>query len=274
MIYTLLASGSKGNACLIQDENVNLLIDCGTTKKYLLSRFEELKFDVNDLDVVLITHDHVDHISQIKLFKEKPIYSPIQIKDIETIKVKSDEPFQFQHLTIRPIGLSHDAKNTTGYVIESWQEKLVYITDTGYLKEKYYAYLKDADYIILESNHDVETLMKTQRPSFVKARIQSDAGHLCNEDCARILSKIISKNTKQIVLAHISEEANTKEKALNVSANYLLEKHKGKMHKELVICASEQYEMIKGGNRHEKVDMGNYSRTIGLEQLANISHDG
>ena len=65
--------------------------------------------------------------------------------------------------------------------------------------------------------------MKTQRPSFVKARIQSDEGHLCNEDCARILSKIISKNTKQIVLAHISEEANSRDQALDISANYLLE---------------------------------------------------
>ncbi|MBR2825456.1 MAG: MBL fold metallo-hydrolase [Solobacterium sp.] len=270
MKYTLLASGSKGNACLIQDENLNLLIDCGTTKKYLLSCFETLGFEINDLDAVFITHDHTDHISQIKLFKEKPIYSPIEISNIPTIPIKADQPFQLQHLMIRPIGLSHDAEHTTGYIIESWDEKLVYITDTGYVKEKYYDSLKNADYIILESNHDVESLMKTHRPSFVKARIQSDSGHLCNEDSARILGKILSKNTKQIVLAHISEEANTREKALEVSANYLLEKYKGQMNKDLIVCASEQFKMIKGGNRHEKVDMGNYCRTIGLEQLANI----
>ena len=269
MKYTLFASGSKGNACLIQDENLNLLIDCGTTKKYLLSCFEEIGFDYHELDAVLITHDHTDHISQIKLFQEKPIYSPIEIRDIETIQVKQNQPIQLQHLTIKPIGLSHDAQNTTGYILESWQEKLVYITDTGYLKESYLKGLKDADYIILESNHDVEMLMKTNRPSFVKRRIQSDSGHLCNEDCARILSKIVTNKTKQIVLAHISEEANTRQRALTISADYLMEQLKGKMNKDLIICASEQYHMILGGDRNEKVNMGNYYRTIGLEQLAN-----
>lgn len=272
MKFTLLASGSKGNACLLQDENLNVLIDCGTTKKYLTQCFEEIGFSLEDLDAVIITHDHTDHVSQIKMFQTYPIYSPVPLK-CDYIPVEAGKPFQLQHLKVRPLALSHDAKNTTGYVFESWQEKLVYITDTGYLKEAYYDYLVDADYIILESNHDVEMLMHTSRPPFLKARIHSDMGHLCNEDCARILSKIVTRRTKRIILAHISEEANTRELALETSASYLLETKKGQLHKDLVISASEQFKMIQGGMADEKMDMGSYSRAIGMEQLANVSHN-
>ncbi len=102
-----------------------------------------------------------------------------------------------------PIALSHDALNTVGYIVENGIEKLVYITDTGYINEKHIPRIKDADYIVLESNHDVQMLMATSRPQFTKQRIYSDTGHLCNEDCAAVLDQIVTEKTKMIILACI-----------------------------------------------------------------------
>ena len=89
--------------------------------------------------------------------------------------------------------MSHDCENTVGYLIECGNEKLVYVTDTGYIKKEVKDYLKDADYYIFESNHDIEMLMQTKRPVYVKQRIINDYGHLCNEDSAHILSEVISE---------------------------------------------------------------------------------
>ncbi len=264
MKFYLLASGSKGNCFLIQDEHVNILVDCGSTKKYLNGAFEKIGFDLKELDAVFITHTHSDHISQIKMFKDYPIYSPVEINKTETIRVESDKPVQIEHMTIRPLALSHDAENTTGYIFETWQEKLVYITDTGYVKDKYIPLLQDADYIVLESNHDIEMLMQTSRPYFLKQRIASDSGHLCNEDCASLLDKIVSPKTKMILLAHISQEANTREKALAVTSTTLL-KHKGPLNKELVVCSAGQFEIEHGGEDSEKNICGSCYRAIGME---------
>lgn len=267
MRFCLLASGSKGNCFLLQDENLNLLVDCGSTKRYLTQCFEELHFSLDDLDALLLTHDHSDHISQIKMFQEKVIFSPVEIQSVNTIKVKK-EPFQIEHVTVRPLQLSHDALNTTGYVFETWNEKLVYITDTGYVKQAYIPYLKDADYIVLESNHDIEMLMETNRPAFLKSRIASDNGHLCNEDAAYLLTQIVSTKTKGIILAHISEESNTRELALETTVTELRKNCSGKMRNDLWISAAGQYEMIKGGDWNEEMDLGTCTCVIGMEHLA------
>ena len=268
MKFYLLASGSKGNSFLLQDEHLNILVDCGSTKKYLSASLESIGFDKKDLDAVFITHTHTDHISQIKMFKDYPIYSPVEIDKIDTIRVESEVPIQIEHVTVKPIALSHDAENTTGYVFETWNEKLVYITDTGYIKDKYIPLLTGADYIILESNHDVEMLMKTGRPYYVKQRIASDSGHLCNEDAAHILDKIITEKTKMVILAHISHEANTREKALEVASETLL-KHKGNLNKDLVVLSAGQFEIEHGGENSEKNILGTCYRTIGLERNRN-----
>lgn len=269
MKFALFASGSKGNSFLLQDESLAVLVDCGTTKKYLTGCFQEIGFDPAALDAVLITHAHTDHVSQIRMFKDLPVYSPVALP-VDRIPVEFDQPFQLQHLTVRPLALSHDAERTTGYIFESWQEKLVYITDTGYLKDSYLPLIKGADYIVLESNHDVEMLMHTARPMYLKSRIASDEGHLCNEDCAAILDEAVTEKTKVIILAHISQEANTRQKALQVSAEQIFRYHRGRLNPSLVIAAAGQYEMIQGGAGYEKTALGTCYCTAGMEQLADL----
>lgn len=243
--YALLASGSKGNCCLIRDENTNIIIDCGSTKKYLTSCFERLQYDHLKSDALFITHTHSDHIAQTKMFKSIPTYCKTDI-GVDLMNIISDyECIEVNSLKVQEIPLSHDSGSCSGYVITSNEQKLVYITDTGYIKEEVYEYLKNADYYIFESNHDVEMLMATNRPMFTKQRIISDMGHLCNEDCANILAKLIGENTKEIVLAHLSEQGNTLQKAKEVLLEVL---HYHQIDtKNIRIVSAPQFEIVKGG---------------------------
>lgn len=263
MKFALLASGSKGNAFLLRKENTTILIDCGSTWKHLKQCFADLKIALEDIDAVLITHDHSDHISQIRHFKELPIYSPVEIEDVETFHVQPFKVFSIGCFDIYPIALSHDAPHTTGYIIYSEKEKLVYVTDTGYVKESYFDKMKDADYIVMESNHDVEMLMHTYRPQYLKQRIYGDEGHLNNEDCAEILNAIVTNKTKTIFLAHISQEANTREKALESTCDKL--RKRADLNEQLVVAAAGQYEVLKKGEDNEEMDMGTCCWSVGME---------
>lgn len=261
MKFALLCSGSKGNSFVLADETVHILVDCGGTGSNLLHSLEKLELEVRDLDAVLLTHTHTDHISQLKLVKDRPLYASTDLIYQSTL-VQAEHSFMIGHVTVMPIGLSHDAPHTVGYVFTTWREKLVYITDTGFVREKYIPLLKGADYIVLESNHDVQMLMHTSRPQYLKARIAGDEGHLCNEDCAGVLKRIVTSKTKVVILAHLSQQANTRERALQVSREAL--RGVGDRNAHLLLAAAGQFEMIRGG-ADEKVDLGSCWCDIGLE---------
>lgn len=210
MKFYIFASGSKGNATLLIDKNVHILIDLGISKKQLDEHLSKLKLSFDDLDFILLTHDHSDHtkglecIHNITIYGGKNSYACPNYKEITPYV-----PFKFRHLTILPIEVSHDAYNPLGFIFKNDKEKLVYITDTGFINERNMKLAKNATYYILESNHNRKMLLKTHRPIYVKERIMSEFGHLNNEDSALYLSEMIGENTKQIFLAHISQEANT-----------------------------------------------------------------
>lgn len=265
MKFTLCCSGSKGNSFVFEENDCRLVIDCGSTKKYLLESYREIGLNINEVDACLVTHHHSDHISQIKIFEDCDIYSAVHIEGIKKFHLlKPSDYFTIKGVKITPIPLSHDAEKTMGFILETSKEKLVYITDTGYINTSYISLLYDADYIILESNHDIEMLMKTKRPHFLKSRIYSDSGHLCNEDCAATLAAIVTQRTKQIFLAHISQEANTQQKALEVSVEELMKK-KNELNPSLVICAAGQYEIIRGGQGYEETISSCACCVIGME---------
>lgn len=270
MRVDLLASGSRGNACVVRDGTACVLIDCGTTKKYLTSSLEQVGAAHDSIDAVLITHDHSDHISQIRMFADLSVYSPVEIDGIETFHVEAMKPFFVETLKITPLALSHDAPHTTGYIFESGAEKLVYITDTGYVRQEYDPLLKNADIIVMECNHDVGMLMKTRRPQYIKSRIYSDEGHLCNEDCADVLDRIITGRTQTVFLAHISREANTRELALATVCDRLIS-HPG-LNPKLTVCAAGQYEILTKGESDEEMDCGSVSCALGMECCAD-RHD-
>lgn len=266
MRIDMLASGSKGNCCVVRDGTTCILIDCGTTKKYLFSSLEKVGVNREEIDALLITHDHSDHISQIRHFSDLPIYSPVDIPDIDSFPVLPMKAFTIETLRITPLALSHDALHTTGYVFENGMEKMVYITDTGYVSSKYYSLLTGAQYIVLESNHDVDILMHTRRPQYVKSRIIGDTGHLCNEDCAEVLDKIVTEKTKTVFLAHISQEGNKRELALQVTCNRL--RTHAALHPSLMVCALGQFEIVTQGEEDEENSYGTVSCALGHECLS------
>ena len=241
MKFYSLASGSKGNCFVILDQDVQIEIDCGSTQRYLKQCFEQIQVDYLKTDGLLLTHSHIDHISQLKMFRHALIYTPFSIdKEYRTQTVIPFESFYIRHMKITPLPLSHDTEITVGYIFDNGKERLVYITDTGYVRQDYYELLKNADYYIMESNHDIPMLMNTQRPYSLKSRILSDMGHLSNEACAELLSVLVGENTKEILLAHISEEANTEELALQTI-------RKNMRQYQPLIKAGKQRQITEGG---------------------------
>ena len=244
MKYALLASGSKGNAFYLESKGIKILIDCGTTQKYLRENLNTLEVNLEELDALLITHDHSDHTKQIKMFDRHKVYSPSPLS-VKYKKVLPYEVFNIAHLTIFPIKTSHDAEETVGYVIDDNEYRLVYITDTGYIREKDFKHIKNADYYILESNHDPALLMKTSRPYAIKRRILSESGHLSNDQAADILEKVAGERTKEITLAHLSLEANTEALAYQTTRDKI-------PNEDIKINVGRQFEMTFGGNFNEK----------------------
>lgn len=239
MKFYMLASGSKGNAFILDTHDQKILIDCGTTRRYLNEAFDEIGYNKDMFDNILITHNHSDHTSQIRMFKDHPnIYSPEELVVGHTLVTPYVE-LVFGDVSVLPLATSHDADVSVGYVIEAGNKKLVYMTDTGYVKDSDLKYMMDADLIVLESNHDPHLLMNTRRPYMIKQRILSDYGHLSNDEAGMVLSKIISDRTQDVILAHLSGEANSEELAINTVSKYL-NGYRGRLR------AARQFEIISG----------------------------
>lgn len=224
MKFAVLSSGSKGNSTLIQTKNTKILIDLGVTKSYTEEKLKELNVDPNEIKAVLITHTHTDHIDGLKVFLKK--YKPVlyvnkiifsllneYITDFDYV-LYENSTFMIDDIKVNVIKTSHDVKGSVGFILSSDDKSLVYITDTGYINNKYFDLLRNHNLYILESNHDVKMLMEGKYPYYLKKRILGDKGHLSNEDCAYYLSQFVGKKTKNIVLAHLSDDNNTYEKAL------------------------------------------------------------
>ena len=146
--------------------------------------------------------------------------------------------FMLEDVFVHVIKTSHDASDSNGYIVEEGENSVVYMTDTGFINRKYFDLLKNRSVYIMESNHDVEKLLKGRYPYQLRRRVLSDRGHLSNIDSSNYLAHFIGKDTKKIVLAHLSEENNTKELAL-ATLYGVFEEHN--IHFDHVIV-SDQYE--------------------------------
>ena len=229
MKVCVLSSGSKGNSTYVETKNHKILIDVGTSSLYVEKALKDINIDPKDIDIVLITHSHVDHISGLKVFckKYKPtVYiSPTTLKETELDLDNTKDVNEMDLEEVKSVKLSHDVGDIRGYIIEEDNSSMVYITDTGYIREKDFDTLKNKTLYVFESNHDVEKLMDNPNyPHHVKIRILSDKGHLSNIDSSKYMSKFIGKDTKYVILSHLSEQNNTEELALNTLKDVLKEK--------------------------------------------------
>ena len=199
------SSGSKGNTTLVRCGATNILIDVGNSKKYISKCLHDLDLSLDDINMILISHFHADHFRPAKYLECLPIYSMRE----EDLSLEINTENIIEGVSIRPFRLSHD-EECFGFQIKYQNSTYTHISDSGYLKEEYYPLVTASDYLYLEFNHDPIMLEKTNRPRVVKRRILSSKGHLSNQDAALILSKTNGK-LKQVLIAHISEEANDKE---------------------------------------------------------------
>ena len=210
MKYYFLASGSAGNAtALVNDNNEILLIDCGIAINDIKSRLSQVGLDFNNVKKVLVTHMHIDHVKSLRAFDPSDVYLNAINEMSEYNQFEYYETLNILGFKIFTLPSSHDSPGTTGFLIEYNNEKMAYITDTGYIHENVQRYINNCDIYCIESNHDPRLLMLTKRPMFLKNRILSVNGHLSNQDCAYVLGNVMGPKTKEIVFLHRSQEANS-----------------------------------------------------------------
>jgi len=248
MKIIVIQSGSKGNATLVIDQGRVLLIDMGTTLKVVKEALAKENMNMLNINAMLLTHEHIDHTFGIKYLPPLPIYCTKETLDLaNTVEIEPYKKFKIDHFEITPVSTSHDVKNPLGFVIKNKSEKLVYLTDSGKIPWKSLLKLKNADYYVIESNHDVDMLISSNRPWYLKKRILSDKGHLSNEQSAIYMSKCVGENTKQIILAHLSEECNNPELALNTYKK-IFKDAKINTRKIKFIVANQHYS-VEGGSK-------------------------
>ncbi len=225
--FSVLASGSTGNAFFVEDGNHSFLVDAGFSGKQMEGLFEKIDRDISKLSGVFVTHEHSDHIKGIGVIARKyklPVYAnektwramegmvgeiPVEQKfifNMETVK-------SFGATDIESFGVSHDAAEPMFYVFHNGGKKIVLITDTGYVSDRVKGIISNADTYVFESNHDVQMLRMGRYPWNIKRRILSDVGHVSNEDAALAMSDVVGDNTKRVYLAHLSLDNNMKDLA-------------------------------------------------------------
>lgn len=224
-----IASGSSGNCIYVGSEATHLLVDIGISGKRAEGGLHELELTGRDIDGILITHEHADHIQGLGVIARKygmPIYATrgtiaaIQacssLGNIDSSlfrEVQEDKRFTIKDLTINPMRISHDAAQPVGYRIGYGNRRVAICTDLGTYNDYTVECLKGMDALLLEANHDVNMLQVGPYPYYLKQRILGDRGHLSNENSGRLLCRILHDNLKTVLLGHLSKENNLPELA-------------------------------------------------------------
>ena len=227
MRFSVLASGSSGNAIYIENDEHTFLVDAGFSGKKMDSLVAGIDRSMKQVDGIFVTHEHSDHIKGIGVVARKygiPIYAnekTWQAMDGLVGNIPLEQRFQFDMETVKSFGsldvqsfaVSHDAADPMFYIFHENGRKLVIITDTGYVSDRMKGYIRGADAFVFESNHDVSMLQMGRYPWSVKRRILSDVGHVSNEDAAVAMSEVVEQKETNIYLSHLSKDNNMKDLA-------------------------------------------------------------
>ena len=228
-----LYSSSKGNCTLLVSQGRGLLIDCGISRASIVKALDAIGFSLADVDGLLLTHEHSDHIKALPMLAKKdrlPIYATrgtLDAADVDGTDHRN-EPFTVGNFHIIPIPTSHDVADPCGYRIEIEGKALAIVTDTGKITPAMQQQLCGCCLIMLESNYDPDLLENGDYPAPLKRRILSPKGHLSNNDCAAMLALLaLEGKMKTAVLAHLSDNNNTpltaKMAVMNTFAQYGIE---------------------------------------------------
>lgn len=218
-----LGSGSKGNSIYFGSKNAKILIDAGLSYAQLNLRLAQIDVNIEDIEAVLITHEHSDHIYGLKVISEKlniPIFANSDtakgiynnLNFLPKFKIfTTSEEFEFKDLQILPFSIQHDTLDPVGFIIKTHNLKFGFCTDLGFVTSLVLKMLQDCDYLYIEANHHIPMVHSSNRSYVYKQRVLSRQGHLSNSDCINLLDEILHPNLKHIHIAHISSECNSKE---------------------------------------------------------------
>ncbi len=228
-----LASGSKGNCVYYGTENTKVLFDCGISGKATKKKLEEIGVPIEEIDAVVISHEHGDHIRGLRILAYRmgiPVFANAEtakgiVKHYNACpKFKiftTGESFLFRDLEIHPFSIPHDAADPVAFVVHHDKIKLGICTDLGFATTLVTQKLHHCDYLYLESNHEPSMVHRSTRHILYKQRVLGRGGHLSNEACGELLKQCYSPKLKHVHLAHLSSECNTHERALSVVRNCL-----------------------------------------------------
>ncbi len=218
-----LCSSSSGNCMLIQDKNTSILIDLGLSIKAFEATLKELDIPPSDIDAILLTHEHIDHVKGLGSVAKKyqiPVYASCGTLcgyderycfDEKCICYQTEKlPFIIGDFTITPFETSHDTEESSGYtLVDSCGNSIGFCTDLGFVSQEVEKHILGCDFVVLESNYDKDMLITGPYPYHLKRRISGGRGHLSNDEAAEFATKLVQNGTKELVLAHLSSENNT-----------------------------------------------------------------
>jgi len=229
---SILASGSSGNAALLETDRTRLLIDAGLSRRETLRRLEALRRPLDRLDAILITHEHTDHSgglpqlflgSRTTVYLTEPTHGELlrilpdgSARVVDRIEyIRAGQRFALGDIEVGAFSVPHDAADPVAFTFRAEGRKLALVTDLGYLPELVKYHLRETDCLILESNHDLEMLKVGPYPWRIKQRVMSRTGHLSNHAVSEFLAdpEAFDAHPRYLVLAHLSEQNNTPELA-------------------------------------------------------------
>lgn len=224
-----IASGSSGNCIYVGSDSHHLLIDAGISGKRVEAGLQDLELSGKDIDGILLTHEHSDHIKGLGVLARKyglPIYATPgtagavkamkslgKIDESLFVEIQADRDFEIGDLKISPFHISHDAADPVAYRIACGEKKMAVATDLGIYTDYTIEHLKGLDVLLLEANHDIHMLQVGAYPYPLKQRISGELGHLSNESAGKLLCQVLHDNMKAVMLGHLSKENNYAELA-------------------------------------------------------------
>lgn len=232
MRFALAASGSRGNATLIQAGSTTVMVDCGLTIKECEFRLQRLGLAFEDIDALLITHEHSDHITGAARFAERSGIMPWASAGTRLAGLRkrlpdatqvfdSHDTFAIGDLEVMPVIVPHDAAEPTQFVFSDGAKRIAVVTDLGHSTPYLEQALDGLDGLILESNHDEDMLASGPYPARLKRRVAGEYGHLSNAQAAALLQRIDTSRLQRLALAHLSEQNNTPELARAITVQAL-----------------------------------------------------
>jgi len=218
--FCSLYSGSSGNCLFVETDNAKILIDAGMSMKKINEGLASINISLENIDAILVTHEHTDHIKGLKAISKKyniPTYATYKTWDKLPINPGElfvpYEKFEIKDIEILPFSIPHDAADPCGFNIYNGDSKISIATDLGHVDTKIMSHLEGSSFMLLESNYDPEVLKCSSYPYILKKRIAGPTGHLSNYNAGQVISSLIHSGLKSVVLGHLSKENNFPELA-------------------------------------------------------------